>query len=203
MTAGIVLCLFAVAGLILLVAGLGTNRLRGWDEQILDGVQRRFGPDDTRASHKVQTAMRDLTALGGDTLTSLLLLGVVTALIGLDRQSKAAAFIITIAAGRITGLLVKRVAKRQRPQSNAQHIRTFTSSFPSIHTLMALVNTLAMLRAFETGLSGFAALGIAATLSALVGSTRLYFGVHWPSDVIAGWLGGIFIATLSIAVFAA
>ena len=72
-------------------------------------------------------------------------------------------------------------------------MKTFTTSFPSGHTLMAtamllLAATLATADA-SMAMRGFA-LGFAGSLALAIGAARLLLRVHWPSDVLAAWLGG-------------
>lgn len=178
----------------LLGLGLALSRTSGLariDAALLGSISTRFGPRDIRRSHKTQTALRDLTALGGDALTLLLL---AIAAIGFwlaGRTDDLMPTILVIGFARFAGVVLKAGVRRERPPADGHHIRTYTNSFPSIHTLMAFANSFALGFAALHGVASIGALLVgAATLSALVGWTRLYFAVHWPSDVVAGWLAG-------------
>ena len=138
--------------------------------------------------------MRDLTALGGVTIITLITSAVVIYLL-LIRQAHSALF-LTLAI--IGGALVSTVAKgffgRPRPDLVPHGVEVVTASFPSGHSMMSAVTylTLAvMLARLETRarLKAFHII-VAALVTVLVGLSRVYLGVHWPSDVLAGWTLG-------------
>ena len=201
MTAAIAIAAFSAIGLVAIAAFIKSPALVRFDTIILEGIRHGIGPRDTRASHKLQVVKRDITALGGDTLAVLLLLVGGATLLAQGRGGAAMQFAIIILAGRLVGWLIKRMARRERPPAIELHIRTFTSSFPSIHTLMVFVNAFALARLLVPAQECGAALAAAGVVSALVGWTRLYFAVHWPSDVLAGWFGGCLVCTACILAF--
>lgn len=115
---------------------------------------------------------------------------------------------IALAGGRVLAGALKGAFDRPRPGQGGEPLellgQTFTyprsSSFPSGHALTAVIiyGTLAYLVArIETGRTARrATLAAAAVLVMGIGFSRLYLGVHYPSDVIAGVLAGLAWATV-------
>jgi len=142
---------------------------------------------------------RDLTAIGGRTLLLLWLLGVGAVLwaAGLHRAA------MLVQAAGFTGLglapLFKAAVGRARPELVEQLVPATSSSFPSGHAMNAMLVYLTLALVASRLQSGRAVprvlLVVAVTLSVLVGLTRVYLGVHWPTDVFAGWALGATWAT--------
>jgi len=139
-------------------------------------------------------AMIDLTAFGS--LPVLLL--VTAAAIGyllLARQVRTALFVLAATGGGLAlGALLKLAYGRPRPALVPHLVDVASASFPSGHatdsaivylTLAALIARGAPERALRLYI-----LGVAILLSLLIGVSRVYLGVHWPSDVVAGWTIG-------------
>jgi undecaprenyl-diphosphatase len=144
------------------------------------------------------TAIRDITALGGDAFLivgGLLACALQATLAGPVAAAKLFAF---LALGRGIGWALKAIFRRQRPSDPVAGVETFTSSFPSIHTLSASCLFTAIGFVSSHG-SVAISLVCGAVLAALVGSTRLIFRVHWPSDVIVGYALGLTYSGLALA----
>jgi undecaprenyl-diphosphatase len=89
---------------------------------------------------------------------------------------------------------------RPRPDLVPHGVRVYTASFPSGHAMLSAVTylTLGALLARvqpQRRVKAFL-LGLAIALTVLIGMSRVYLGVHWPSDVLAGWCGGAAWASL-------
>lgn len=139
-----------------------------------------------------ETTLRaiDLTALGSSSVVTLVTL-VCCALFALRRDAWAVLHIAVASAGAgVLMQLIKRYFERPRPADLPPLAQSLGSSFPSGHTLMAtaLYLTFAVLacRVFRRRRERAAVFGIAVLVIALVGATRVYLGVHHPSDVVAG-----------------
>ena len=146
--------------------------------------------------------MQDLTALG-DVTTLTLVVGLVAGGLLIVRKIAMAGFLVGASVlGTFAVSLLKSVFDRPRPTVVA-HWATFSdTSFPSGHAADSAIVylTLAALiaRSVESrGLRTYVLL-VAMALTLLIGSSRLYLGVHWPTDVLAGWIlgaGWAFLAT--------
>jgi undecaprenyl-diphosphatase len=138
--------------------------------------------------------MRDITALGSAPTLVIAVLAVV-GFLALAKAWRPAIF--TLAAcggGLVVSSLLKYTVDRPRPDLAPHGNLIYTSSFPSGHSMMSAVVylTLAALvaRLMEKKRLKSYVLGIAMALTLLVGISRIYLGVHWPSDVLAGWAAG-------------
>jgi undecaprenyl-diphosphatase len=138
---------------------------------------------------------RDITALGGVTLLMLLTLGV-AGFLGLKRMYGAMALVLAAAGGGVVvSQLLKSLFDRPRPDLVPHLAHVFTSSFPSGHSMLsaAVFLTLgALLARFvqELRLRAYFLL-IAMGLTVMVGLSRVFVGVHYPTDVLAGWSAGL------------
>jgi len=138
----------------------------------------------------LEEAMRDVTAMGSFTILGFVLV-VVAVFLALSGKKRSAVFVtFAVISGTIVSNGLKVLFDRPRPDVEAA-TRVFTASFPSGHaTVSAVVYlTLGLLLAEAVTRHGlklyFIGLGIFMTL--VVGVSRIYIGVHYPTDVIAGW----------------
>jgi undecaprenyl-diphosphatase len=99
-----------------------------------------------------------------------------------------------VAGGTLVSTLLKLGFDRPRPDLVPHGSFVYTSSFPSGHSMMSAVGflTLGALLAgtLETHAMRIYVIGLAVLLTAAVGVSRVYLGVHWPTDVLAGWAAG-------------
>ena len=180
---------------------LGDNA--GWlDEPGL--LAARTGPEREFAGPALLLEIvRDLTALGGVFLRNLLAIAAVVALLFLRLRREAVLFAMTVAGGWIANTGVKLLVGRERPQIVPHLMEAGGDSFPSGHSFNSAVVYIAMALAFAA-LSRrhsvrYVLIGSAMVISALVAWSRVLLGVHFPSDTLAGWLGGAGWAFLAAA----
>lgn len=185
----------AAAGGLWAFGGLAAEMMEGdlhaFDERLLMALRTPGDPADPIGGRAVEQAMRDLTALGGVTVLTLITLSVLCFLLLRGRRASALFLAVAVVGGQLLSNLAKLGFSRPRPDLVPHGVEVSTASFPSGHSLMAAVTylTLAvMLARIEPRwrLRVFL-IGVAAVLSVLVGISRVYLGVHWPSDVLAGW----------------
>jgi undecaprenyl-diphosphatase len=137
----------------------------------------------------LEEAGRDLTGLGSFAVLGLVVI-VVAAFLLLVRQYRAAIFVtLAVISGTILSTVSKIFFDRPRPPDAV--LRVFTSSFPSGHATVSAVTylTLGALLAYlsKDRRQGAFCLGVAIAITLIVGVSRVYLGVHYPTDVLAGW----------------
>ena len=115
-------------------------------------------------------------------------------------RDKAALLAATVVVERVTMDGMKLVIGRPRPWLEAIPAMPQSSSFPSGHSgnSMAVFVAIALIAAPPTWRRPALALAIFASI--LIGLTRPFLGVHWPSDVIGGWSLGLMMVGLAIAI---
>ncbi len=136
----------------------------------------------------------DITAVGGTTVLTLLTFIAIGNLLAAGKVADAVFCAVTTGGGSILGKLLKNEFARPRPTIVPHFIDVSTTSFPSGHTVNATIVLLALGAVFarSTGDRRRAAYIMAAALLLilLIGVSRVYLGVHYPSDVLAGWTVG-------------
>lgn len=142
----------------------------------------------------LEEMMRDFTGLGGTGFLTLVTLAASGFLV-LRRKHKAAlAVLVAVGVGIMLSMAVKFGIDRPRPDLVPHGSYVYTASFPSGHSMMSAVVYLtlaAMLaRVQPQWRLRIYILGVAVLVTLLVGFSRVYLGVHWPSDVLAGWSVG-------------
>jgi undecaprenyl-diphosphatase len=148
----------------------------------------------------IEGALLDLTALGGPTVLGLVVLSVVGFLVLQGRYWTALFIFLTAASGEVIGYAMKSLFVRARP-TLVPHLReAFSSSFPSGHAMQSAIVYLTLgamlMRIAEGRLTKIFCFGMALLLTFLVGVSRVYLGVHYPTDVLAGWIVGLFWASV-------
>ena len=144
---------------------------------------------------------RDITALGGFTVLTLISVLATIMLLIHRRRAQALVFAGTVLAAQLVSDGLKVWIGRPRPTLVSHLDLVYSNSFPSGHALMTPVVYLSLAGILAAGerRAGEKALllGSAAALTAAVGISRVYLGVHWPTDVLAGWMLGGAIALAS------
>ena len=137
---------------------------------------------------------RDVTSLGG-TAVLVLLTAAVLGYLMLVRKWSAALFVaISIVGGTMISTALKHIFDRPRPDVVPHAVEVTSASFPSGHAMLAMTTFLtlgAVLAEVQpTRSSRVYLISWAVLVSLLVGTSRVYLGVHWPTDVLAGWCVG-------------
>jgi undecaprenyl-diphosphatase len=185
----------------------GTLAFVGLASEVWEGETRRFDNgvllalrDPANLADPVgprwfEEAMRDLTGVGSMFTIGLVTLATVGFLLIRRQRSTAAAIAATVTGGLVLSSVLKHAIARPRPQLVPHGSFVYTSSFPSGHAAMSAVTflTLAALlsEAEPTRAARVYLLSVAALLTLGVGFSRVYLGVHYPSDVLAGWILGV------------
>jgi undecaprenyl-diphosphatase len=172
------------------------------DEQILRACRQLEDPSVPIGPRWLRTAALDLTAMGGVTVLALLN---IVALGYLGLRGKWNSFWLMLASvcgGGIGNALLKDLFGRARPTVVPHLAEVNSMSFPSGHSMLAAITYLTIGAMLARAADGYRekvyilSLSIAMTL--IIGLTRVYLGVHYPSDVLAGWCAGIAWAILCL-----
>lgn len=192
---GLILAAGGLLGFVVLADQMVRGGLDGLDRQLLMSFRSSDDVGDPLGPPWLEEAMRDLTALGSVVVLSVATL-VTTGFLVLAGRWRAALFVLAaIGSGTVLSFAVKHGFERPRPDLVPHAARTFTASFPSAHAAMSATAFLTLgaliARVPERRRLKLFVVLLATLLTVAVGTSRIYLGVHWPSDVLAGWaLGG-------------
>ena len=196
-------CLWAFFEIADMVMSGGTGVV---DEKLLLLFRTTEDLSDPIGAHWVEELMRDITGLGGVGILTFFTLASATYMLLIRKPKMALFVVVAIVSGTLLSFALKYGFDRPRPDLVPHGSYVYTHSFPSGHSLMsALVYfTLGTLlsRVESRKRVKVFLLSVATLLTVSIGVSRVYLGVHWPSDVLAGWTVGIFWSILSLMVAA-
>jgi undecaprenyl-diphosphatase len=183
--------LAAFAGIADEVSGGQTHAL---DEAVLRALRNPNDLADPIGPAWLEHVMRDITSLGSFTLVALVALITIGYLLIEGKRAAAAFVVVAIAGGVVLSEGLKQVFARPRPELVAHLVEVQTASFPSGHAMLSAVTFLtlgALLARIQSDrrLKAYV-ISVAIVLTLLIGASRVYLGVHWPTDVLAGWCAG-------------
>jgi undecaprenyl-diphosphatase len=188
------LCAIGVWVFIAVADAMSEGELERIDERLVLAMRSAEDPSDPVGPRWLEEMMRDFTALGGTAVLGGLALATIVYLVLIRRRSTALMTLIAFGGGVAVSLILKELFDRPRPDLVPHGSHVYTKSFPSGHSMLSAVTYLTLgavlarvqprwrLKVYMIAL----ALGVAL----LVGVSRVYLGVHWPSDVVAGWAAG-------------
>ena len=164
------------------------------DRAVILALRNPADVSDPIGPHWIEEVGRDMTALGGTGVLTLLTLAS-AGYLWLEKKPRAAWFLLAaIGGGLLLSTVLKEAFDRPRPDLVPHGSIVYTASFPSGHSMLSAVTylTLGALLARLQGrrLLKVYLLALAVLFTLLVGASRVYLGVHWPTDVLAGWSGG-------------
>ena len=193
----------AVWGVVRLGTGVGEGETGAFDRTVLLAFRTRADPNLPIGPIWVRETARDITALGGFTVLTLITIAAIAVLLVYHRYRQATVFAATVIIAQVASETIKAMVGRPRPMFITHYDLVASASFPSGHSMMApaVYFTLAtIIAAGELRPAARALLmGGSIFLVATIGISRIYLGVHWPTDVIAGWTLGSAIALIAWA----
>lgn len=173
---------------------VGEGSTEALDRKLLLALRNPTDLADPIGPAWLEEAMRDITGWGS-VVTIVVLTLSVAAYLALTRRRRIALYVLAaVGGGEAVSTLLKLAYQRTRPDLVPHGMETFTASFPSGHAMMSAVAylTLAILlaRVERNPRVSALVLTLGMAITVLVGISRVYLGVHWPSDVLAGWCVG-------------
>ncbi|HTM04486.1 MAG TPA: phosphatase PAP2 family protein [Vicinamibacterales bacterium] len=192
------------AGLFLFIR-LAGEVMRGdtqaFDVQIVRGLRSAADPSIPKGPVWLQSVLLDMTALGSGPVLGLIVLIITGYLLLVRRLVTASIVLVTFIGGEIVDESLKALFMRPRP-SVVPHLQTVvTTSFPSGHAMDSAIIYLTLgallVRVVEGRFTKIYCMSIAIFLTLIVGVSRVYLGVHYPTDVLGGWMLGFLWAALT------
>ena len=187
-----------IAAMIAVFAKIADEVVEGethaFDQTVLRALRNPNDLADPIGPAWLELAMRDITSLGGFTVVILVTLAAIGYLV-IDGKRAAALFVmVSIAGGTVLSEGLKHLFARPRPDLVAHLVEVQTASFPSGHAMLSAVIFLtlgALLARIQRRrrLKAYV-ISVAIVLTLMIGASRVYLGVHWPTDVLAGWCAG-------------
>lgn len=193
-TLWIALALAGMAGVVLLALAVMRDAPFAWDRAIMLSLRvpgdlaRPIGPGWLHA------ALIDITALGSGTVLTIAVVAAAALLLAARLRLTALLVLLATASGSVLAAQAKHWVGRPRPELVDHLVQVTGLSFPSGHatnsaivylTLAGLVAQVERGRAVRN-----VTFALAILLVGMIGTSRVYLGVHWPSDVLAGWCAG-------------
>lgn len=173
----------------------GTGMGAGADRYLLMLLQSAGEEMQPAGTAWMREAARDLTAIGSISALVLATVSICGWLAVQGRWRNATLLAVTVTGGVACSFLLKLGFSQPRPDLIGTAPQVFTSSFPSSHAMSSLVVYLALAVALVREVKAHRMrrywLVMAIVASFVAGISRVYLGVHWPSDVVAGWLAGV------------
>lgn len=172
-----------------------------FDRAVLLALRMPGDPARPLGPYWLEQAARDITALGSIPVLSLLVTIIVFFLVLARRGWTALFVLLSTSAGIGVTFLLKHLFGRARPELFPHGDVVVSASFPSGHAMISALVYLT-LAALVSGLTPSRTLkvyvmAVALGLIAIIGASRLFLGVHWPTDVLAGWAAGALWALIS------
>ena len=164
------------------------------DHKLLFLLRASGHPAEPFGPQWLQESMRDITALGGFTLLTLIVIAAVAGLLSHGKRRHAVVLAAIVIVAHLTSDGLKVFFDRARPDLALHAVRVYSQSFPSGHATMAATTFLTLAVIVSALATSRRDKQVAFALSAFatiaVGISRVYLGVHWPTDVLAGWIAG-------------
>jgi undecaprenyl-diphosphatase len=185
-------CVFLLV-FVLLASEVVEGDTQAFDARVVQAFRNPTDPARPIGPEWLEFSMLDVTALGSFTVLMLVVVAV-TGLLLLQSRYQTALFAVTTAvSGEVASFILKRMFDRPRP-TVVPNLRNVTPSFPSGHAMESAIVYLTLgavlMRVAERRPTKIYALSVAVLLTMVIGLSRVYLGVHYPTDVIAGWAVG-------------
>lgn len=167
---------------------------RSVDEMLLLAMRTPGDVSDPLGPAWIEEMARDVTALGGIAVLVFVTVATLVYFLLMSKRLNAVFVAAAVLGGSLLSMVFKVGFDRPRPTLVPYEAPVYSASFPSGHSMMSTVVylTLGVLlaRLHERSVIKGYFLGLALLLTGAIGLSRVYLGVHWPTDVVAGWAAG-------------
>lgn len=164
------------------------------DSRFLLALRDPQNPANPLGPSWLEEAARDITGLGGYAILTIITLATWAYLMMTRRHGAALLVIGAIVGGMLISTGLKLGFERPRPDLVPHATRIYTASFPSGHAMLSAITYLTLgallARVEKSRRISTLIMGLAIFMTLIIGVSRVYLGVHWPSDVLAGWSVG-------------
>ncbi|MEF8793133.1 phosphatase PAP2 family protein [Thiohalorhabdus sp.] len=168
---------------------------RPYDRLVLLSLRSAAAPSDPLGPAWLEAVAQDITSLGGVVVLALITGAVVGFLVLVRRRVEACLVAVAVGGGAVLSTLLKLAFGRDRPDPALHATEVVTASFPSGHAMLSAVVYLTLAAILAQSQEGLRVkvylLAVAVLVTGLVGISRVYLGVHWPTDVLGGWSLGL------------
>jgi undecaprenyl-diphosphatase len=165
-----------------------------FDRQVILALRNSTDPSVPIGPAWLPEAARDLTSLGSILVLGIITLAVAGYLFLTRRHATAWLMLIAVVGGIALNDLLKFAFARARPDFVPHAARIFTTSFPSGHASLSAITYLTIGTLLARSQPSFTLslyfMSLAVFLTVLIGVSRIYLGVHHPTDVLGGWCIG-------------
>jgi len=165
-----------------------------WDRRIVLALRNPADPSTPIGPAWLREAARDITSLGSVVVLGIITFSVVGYLFLSSEAMAAWLILISVVSGVTLNTVLKIVFARDRPDRKIRAAQVFTKSFPSGHAALSAITYLTM-GALLTRINPSFELNLyivtlALFLTVIIGLSRIYMGVHYPTDIVGGWCIG-------------
>jgi undecaprenyl-diphosphatase len=170
------------------------GKTKSFDDWILLSLRDSKNINQPVGPEWLEIAMINITALGSTAVITLITIIVAGYLVFQKNYIYVFVILLATIGGALMILLLKNFFGRERPEVVPHLIYAFSFSFPSGHSMMSAVVYLTQAslvsKIQESKSLKIYILTVAIILTVLIGISRIYLGVHYPTDVLAGWALG-------------
>ncbi len=174
-----------------LIAQSAGGEPSAFDRNVMLAFRKSAKPDIPLGPAWLQEAARDITSLGSVTVLGMATLAVAGFLFLAHKPAAAWLMLIAVFGGVALNDVLKFAFARPRPDFVTHMARVFTTSFPSGHATLSAITYLTigalLARTYPSFETSFYFMSLAAFLTVLIGVSRIYLGVHYPTDILGGW----------------
>ncbi len=200
----VLLSFFLIVGGVWLTVELADDVIDGQTQEvdvaILMALREGSDADNPIGPPWVEEMMRDFTSLGGTGILTLIVVSITLYYLIQGRYKEMLVLVIAVVGAYLLSFYFKGLFNRPRPQFVPDSEYIYSASFPSGHALLSAATYLTLggilAQLFQRYRVKAFVLILALFIMVLVGFSRMYLGVHYPTDVLAGWLIGTIWATV-------